>query len=95
MALAILSWLLACSEDEPGIDEQATSGVWHSGAEEELIAFLRRNEENSHAYIYVMDPDGSNVRMQGTRPVSPSSRNLLWSADGESLAYWKIRKYSL
>lgn len=79
LALVILSWLLACSEDEHGVD-------WYSGAEEELIAFMRRNEENTVSKILVMNPDGTNVRLQGGGGPF-AERSLQWSHDGKSLGY--------
>lgn len=89
LTLVILSWLLACTGDEP----QAV--VWHSGADEELIAFLRRDLENFVSRIYVMRPDGSDVQMQGTR-AGDVDRNLRWSRDGERLAYlWDTKIYIL
>ncbi|HEX7015078.1 MAG TPA: hypothetical protein VF191_06160, partial [Cyclobacteriaceae bacterium] len=86
LALVLLSWLLGCREDEPAIDWHSATDSWHSGAEEELIAFLRRNEENTESKIFVMRPDGSNVRPQGGGGVF-ASENLRWSPGGTSLGY--------
>lgn len=71
--------LMACSKDEP------ESG-WHSGADTELIAFIRRNAANTRSQIYVMNPDGSNVRLQGNGGVRVET-NVAWSPDGKSIAY--------
>src|SRR5690606_31238401 len=71
--------LLGCSEGDP----QGT--IWHSGAEEELIAFIRRAVGQESGEIYVINPDGSNVRLQGNVETRASG-DLHWSPDGESLA---------
>jgi Tol biopolymer transport system component len=83
--LIILSSLLGCSEEVP----QDT--LWHSGAEEELIAFIRRGSGDKWGEIYVINPDGSNVRLQG-EVATLASGDLHWSPDGEKLALIKDSK---
>jgi Tol biopolymer transport system component len=85
LAFVLISWLLAC-DDGAGLDWETAADTWHSGADEELIAFLRRNEENTESKIFVMRPDGSNVRPQGGGGMFVD-RYLQWSPDGTSLGY--------
>ncbi|MCG9130889.1 PD40 domain-containing protein [Candidatus Poribacteria bacterium] len=60
--------------------------VWSPTGEQILFVSDRRG---THVHdLYLMDPDGSNIRRVFKRKITADKRSPTWSPDGKRFAYW-------
>lgn len=86
----LILYMAACGQEEvlepshtPFADELKP---FDSESKAELIAFIRRNPEDTMSRIHVMKSDGTGVQLLGNGGIHVDKQPI-WSADGRSLAY--------